>query len=105
MLIELDIGHKRPSTLPIVMEEQSLMLKVEMNIGLIPVTITPVTKVSVLYCWFLLEILLLLMGELDIGTSPATILPKEEIVGVTVQDMEVVLNISTTHHFQCWIKC
>ena len=59
MLIELDIGHKRPSTLPIVMEEQSLMLKVEMNIGLIPVTITPVTKVSVLYCWFLLECLTL----------------------------------------------
>ena len=37
-----------------------------------------------------------MMGELDIGPRPANIPPKEEIVGVTVQDMEVGLKISTT---------
>ena len=39
----------------------------------------------------------MLMGELNIGSRPATLNPKYEIVGVTVQDMEVCLKISTTH--------
>ena len=36
------------------------------------------------------------MGELDIGTIPATIPPKKEILGVTSEEMEVGLKISTT---------
>ena len=35
---------------------------------------------------------------MDIGPIPATLSPKEEIVGVMVKDVEVVLNISTTIH-------
>ena len=35
------------------------------------------------------------MGDLDIGTRPATIPPKEDIVGVMDQDMEVIMNIET----------
>ena len=36
------------------------------------------------------------MGDLDIVTRPSTIPPEEEIVEVTVQDMELVMKISTT---------
>ena len=36
------------------------------------------------------------MGELDIGPRPYTLLPKEEIVGVILQGMEVGLNRSNT---------
>ena len=36
------------------------------------------------------------MRELDIGPRPATLPPKEDIGGVMVQDVEVVLNRSTT---------
>ena len=36
------------------------------------------------------------MGELDIGTITANLTPKKEIVGVTLEDMEVGLKISTT---------
>ena len=42
------------------------------------------------------EILLEVMRELDICPRPATLHTEEEIVGVTVQDMGVVLEISTT---------
>ena len=38
----------------------------------------------------------MVMGGLDIGSIPATIPPKEDIVGVTVQDIEVDLMRSTT---------
>ena len=36
------------------------------------------------------------MGELDIGPRPATLLPKDELVGVMTQDMEVGLKRPTT---------
>ena len=36
------------------------------------------------------------MGDLDIGPIPATTPPKDEILWVTVQEMEVGMNISTT---------
>ena len=38
----------------------------------------------------------MVMRELDIGPRPANIPPKEDIVGVTVQDIEVDLMRSTT---------
>ena len=38
----------------------------------------------------------MVIGGFDIGPRPATLTPKEEIVGVTVQYMEVGLKISTT---------
>ena len=41
----------------------------------------------------------MVMVELYIGSIPATLPPKEEIVGMMVQDVEVGLNISATLHF------
>ena len=38
----------------------------------------------------------MVMREVDIGPRPDTITPKEDIVGVTVQDIEVDLMRSTT---------
>ena len=65
-----------------------------MDIGLIPYIITPMTNVNVVDCWIFQNILLMVMRELDIGPRPDTIPPKEEIVGVMVQDVEVGLKIS-----------
>ena len=42
------------------------------------------------------EKLLVVMRELDMGTRPATITPKEEILGVTVKDLEVGIKIPVT---------
>ena len=47
MLIEVDIGHKRPSTLPLEIGKQELMLNGGVDIGLRKSTITPITKVNV----------------------------------------------------------
>ena len=38
----------------------------------------------------------MVIGELDIGPRQPTILSEEEIVGVIVQDTEVIMKISTT---------
>ena len=50
MLIEVDIGHKRPSDLTLEIGEQELMLKGEVDIGFKPATITFLTKANVVYC-------------------------------------------------------
>ena len=47
MLIDVDIGHKRPATLPLAIGEHEFMLKGEVDIGLIPATITPIAMVNV----------------------------------------------------------
>ena len=47
MLIEVDLGHKRTPTLTFVIGEQKFMLKGEVDIGLLPATITTITKVKV----------------------------------------------------------
>ena len=46
MLIEVDLCHKRSATLPIVIREHELMLKEEVDKGLQPDTIPPMTKVN-----------------------------------------------------------
>ena len=71
------------------------MLKVEVDIGLCPATITCITKVNMVYCSLYQEIMLVGMGELDINPRPYTLHPEEEIVSVKVQVMEVGLKIST----------
>ena len=81
------------------------MLKGDVDIGLIPTTISPITKVKVVYCWLFQDILLLLMQELYIDPRPATIPPKEETVGVVLQDMELCPKRLTTFFVQCWRKC
>ena len=50
MLIEVDLGHKRPATLPLSISEQELTVKGEEYIGLIRTTIYPITKVKVVDC-------------------------------------------------------
>ena len=70
------------------------MFKGEVDICLRPSNINPITKVTVVDCWFQQEILLVVMRYLDIGSRPATLPPKEDIVGVVVQDVEVGLKIS-----------
>ena len=50
MLIEVDLGHKRPATITLAIRKQELMLRVELNIGLRPATIPPITKVNVVDC-------------------------------------------------------
>ena len=40
MLVEVDLGHKRPANFPLEIGEQELMLKSEVDIGLRPATLT-----------------------------------------------------------------
>ena len=47
----MNIGHKIPATLPLAISKQDLMLKGGLDIGITPTTISPITKVKVLYCW------------------------------------------------------
>ena len=95
-MIELDLGHILPSTLPLAISNQELMFEEEVDICLIPDTILIMVKVNMVDSLFFKKILLVAIGELDLGTIPDTIPPKEDIVGVMVQDMELGLNISTT---------
>ena len=50
MLVEVDLGHKRPSTLPLEIVEQYLMLKGEADIGIRTATLPPINQVTVVYC-------------------------------------------------------
>ena len=50
MLVEMDLGHKIPTTSTIEIREQEFMLKGEVDIGLITATIPPITKVNVVGC-------------------------------------------------------
>ena len=50
MLVELDLGHNIPATIPITILEQELMLKGEVDIGLIPATLPLITQLNVVYC-------------------------------------------------------
>ena len=50
MLVEVDIGHNIPATLPIAIGEHGLMLKVGVDIGLRPATLVTITHVTVVDC-------------------------------------------------------
>ena len=50
VLIEVDICNKRTATIPLSISKQELTLKGEVDIGLIPATIPPITKVNMVYC-------------------------------------------------------
>ena len=43
MLVEVDLGHKRPVNLPLAIVEQELMLKGEIYIGIRPDNLLPIT--------------------------------------------------------------
>ena len=49
MLIKLDIGNKRPSTLPLRISKKELMFKGEFDISIVSATIPPINKVNMLY--------------------------------------------------------
>ena len=49
-LLEVGPGHKRPATLTLNIGEQELMLKVEVDICLIPDTLPPITQMTVTDC-------------------------------------------------------
>ena len=76
LLLEADLGHKIPATLPLVIRKQELIFKGEVDIGLRPTNIPPITNVKVVDCCIFQEILLVVMGELYICPRPATITPK-----------------------------
>ena len=50
MLIKVDTGNKIPANLPFAIRGKGLVLKEDVDIGLIPDTIPPITKVNVIYC-------------------------------------------------------
>ena len=50
MLVDVYIGNKKPSTLPLAIKEQYLKLKGEVNIDLITATIDLINKVIMLDC-------------------------------------------------------
>ena len=50
MLVEVDIGHNRSDTLTLEIWEQDFMLKVEVDIGIRPYTLPPITPVTMVYC-------------------------------------------------------
>ena len=49
-VVEVDIGLKRLATIPLEIMEQELMFPVEVDIGLRPATLPPITKVTVVDC-------------------------------------------------------
>ena len=50
MFIEVYLGHKIPSNLPLEIGEQELILNGEVDIGLRPANITPINYVNVVDC-------------------------------------------------------
>ena len=61
--LEVDIGLKRPATLPIAVVDQDLMFMGEGGLGIIPATIPPINQVDVLDCRFYHFILVLLIKK------------------------------------------
>ena len=49
MLVEVDLGKNIPSTIPIATGEHELTLKVEVDMGLRPSTLTPTTHLNMVY--------------------------------------------------------
>ena len=47
LMVELELGIKIPATIPLTIVDHNFMLEVEVNIGLRPATITPITHVDV----------------------------------------------------------
>ena len=50
MFIDVDLGHKRPDTITLLIRKHDLMLKGEVDIGLRLDNITPITKLNMVYC-------------------------------------------------------
>ena len=57
---EAELGLKRPATLTLSMVNEVLMVMGEVDIGIRPDDLPPITHVGVVYCWFNLVLLVLL---------------------------------------------
>ena len=68
---DMDLGLKRPSTLPFTIMEKLFMVMGEVAIGLVPSFLPTVIPVAVVYCW---SFLFIFMRELNIGIRSATLL-------------------------------
>ena len=77
----MDLGLKRSATFPLAIWDKLLVVMVEVDIGLIPATLPPITQVIMVYCCVYLVIIAICMMVF--------IKMKHLIVGVMVQDMEV----------------
>ena len=73
MSIEVYLGHKRPDTLTLAIRKQYFMFMVDVDIGIRPTTIPPITNLNLVYCYVFQDLLLVVMGELYIGTRPSII--------------------------------
>ena len=85
MMEDVDIGLKIQATLPLATMKQMFMLVGEVDIGLRPATIPPITQVGVVYSRFYRFILVLLMKlsmliiEVDICIIPVTFIPITQV--------------------------
>ena len=50
LMVEVELGLNRPTTLPFTIVDKDLMLKGEVDIGLIPDTLPTTTQLAVVYC-------------------------------------------------------
>ena len=68
---DMDLGLKRPSTLPFTIIEKLFMVMGEVAIGIVPSFLPTVIPVAVVYCW---SFLFIFMREFIIGIRSATLL-------------------------------
>ena len=92
MLIEVDIGHKIPATLPIAISKKIVDVEGRDGYRSHKSHYSSHNQGEHGRLLNFQEILV----DLYLGPRPASLPPKEDIVGVMVQDMEVVLKRSTT---------
>ena len=86
MTKKVDLGFMIPATTSLSVVEQVLMVMREVDIGLRPSTLPPITQVGMVDFWVDLFILVLFMKlfmvmiEVDIGLRIATLLPITTVV-------------------------
>ena len=71
MMVEVDLGIKRPATLPFAIVEKVLMLMRKVDIYLISDALPPIIQVVLVDCWFSLFVVII---EVYICIIPATLL-------------------------------
>ena len=60
VVVDVDIGIKIPANVPLIIMDKELTFMEELDIGLIPATLTPITQMAVIYFWMSLLLLFLL---------------------------------------------
>ena len=91
MILDVGLGLNRPSTLPLTKLKKLFMVIGELYIGSRPDNITPITQVAMVDCCayqFLFVVTIIVFMTM-----------KYVIVGIVMEDVEVLLNISATINF------